>query len=377
MNNSTKSSFNNHSYAISPFKKGMDAEQDLGMHRKNGEEEREVTGNLQEEQSSSFPYRYLWTTETNDNRSEWDQNYHSHPMGRHLLYVHDKFLAQKEESQKKEDEVYIYESGVPSISPSRPNSSLDDHTGAHPQIPKVFNDDKCILEIEPAKDHQHYVRSITHGFRGMGQKKPEQDSKDISLSERSERENNSKVGRMRVRELLGDQSMDLPITVEARTTNKIPNNISTDKRIYTTMQKLPELSEMIEQLKDDPFGYHENSDEELLHPWNEMEHSMKYMGRNLKEGLANHLYYPENICAIIESTGELIPVKEVEARVEEQDLAEPALVNKEVKQQLHSSISETLLRKRKRELRKFTIYSMKLEKVGSNELSLLLPHQFR
>ncbi|KAF0417041.1 hypothetical protein F8M41_007343 [Gigaspora margarita] len=356
MNNSTKSSFNNHSYA---FKKGMDAEQDLGMHRKNGEEEREVTGNLQEEQSSSFPYRYLWTTETNDNRSEWD-----HPMGRHLLYVHDKFLAQKEESQKKEDEVYIYESGVPSISLSRPNSSLDDHTGAHPQIPKVSNDDKCILEIEPAKDHQHYVRSITHGFRGMGQKKPEQDSKDISLSERSERENNSKVGRMRVRELLGDQSMDLPITVEARATNQIPNNISTDKRIYTTMQKLPELSEMIEQLKDDPFGYHENSDEGLLHPedkeyfcetfgitgvrpvfvdhsgmvvlmldsrgimfkWNEMEHSMKYMGRNLKEGLANHLYYPENICAIIESTGELIPVKEVEARVEEQDLAEPVNV---------------------------------------------------
>ncbi|KAF0531205.1 hypothetical protein F8M41_011905 [Gigaspora margarita] len=352
----------------------MDAEQDLGMHRKNGEEGREVTGNLrytpstiQEEQSSSFPYRYLWTTETNDDKSGWDQNYHSHPMGRHLLSVHDKFLAQREESQKKEDEVHIYESGVPSISPSRPNSSLDDHTGAHPQIPKASNDDKCILEIEPAKDHQHYVRSITHGFRGMGQKKPDQDSNDersMSLSERSERENNSKVRRMGVRELLGDQSMDLPVTVEARTTSQIPNNISTDKRIYTTMQKLPELSEMMEQLKDDPFGYHENSDEGLLHPedkeyfcetfgitgvrpvfvdhsgmvvlmldsrgimfkWNEMEHSMKYMGRNLKEGLANHLYYPENICAIIESTGELIPVKEVEARVEEQDLAEPVNV---------------------------------------------------
>ncbi|CAG8516569.1 20702_t:CDS:2 [Dentiscutata erythropus] len=113
MNNSTKS-FNNHYYAISPFKKGMDAEQDLGMHRKNGEEEREVTGSL-----------------------------------RH-----------------------------------------------------------------------------------------------IPLSERSEKENNSK----------------------ARTTNQIPNNISTDKRIDATMQQLPELSELLEQLKDGPYGYRENSDEELLHP---------------------------------------------------------------------------------------------------------------
>ncbi|RHZ78802.1 hypothetical protein Glove_156g40 [Diversispora epigaea] len=121
---------------------------------------------------------------------------------------------------------------------------------------------------------------------------------------------------------------------------------------------------MIEQLKDDPRGYHENTDEKLLHPedkeyfreifsitgvrpvfvdhsgmvilmlddrdimfkWSEMEQSMKYMGRNLKEGLANHLYFPENICAIIESTGELIPVNEVEARVELQDLAEPIIV---------------------------------------------------
>ncbi|CAG8485877.1 25022_t:CDS:2, partial [Gigaspora rosea] len=325
MNNSTKSSFNNHSYAISPFKKRMDAEQE--------ERDREVTGNLrytpstiQEEQSSSFPYRSLWTTETNDNKSGWDQNYHSHPMGRHLLYVHDKFpaQAQREESQKKEDEVYIYESGIPYISPSRPNSLLDDHTGAHPQFQKASNDDKCILEIEPAKDHQHYVRSITHGSRGMGQKKPKYDSKDersISLSEGSERENNSRTGRMVVRELRGDQFMDLPITVEARTTNQIPNNINTDKRIDATMQKLPELSDMIEQLKDDPYGYHENSDEGLLDPedkeyfyetfgitsvcpmfvdhsglvvlmldsrgimfkWNEMDNSMKYMGRNLKE----------------------------------------------------------------------------------------------
>ncbi|CAG8618342.1 3466_t:CDS:2 [Diversispora eburnea] len=371
MNNSTNS---DHLHAISPFKKGMESEQDLGMYRKNGEEEREVAGSLrympstvQEEQSSSFPYRYPWTTETNSNKSRWDRNYHNHPMGRHLLPVHDKSLAQKEESQKKEDEVYIYESGVLSISSSRPNISLDDHTGTLPQIPKVPNDDKCILEIDQTKDHQHYVRSITHGSRGMGQKKFDQDPKDersISLSARSERENNSKVGRLGVRELLGDQSMDCSTTVEARTTNQIPNNISTDKRIYTTVQELPDVSEMIEQLKDDPRGYHENTDKGLLHPedreyfretfgitgvrpvfvdhsgmvvlmlddrgimfkWNEMEQSMKYMGRNLKEGLANHLYFPENICAIIESTGELIPVDEVEARVELQDLAEPIIV---------------------------------------------------
>ncbi|CAG8733334.1 8283_t:CDS:1, partial [Gigaspora rosea] len=51
-----------------------------------------------------------------------------------------------------------------------------------------------------------------------------------------------------------------------------------------------------------------------------------------------------------------------------------ALVNKGVKQQLPSLISETLLRKRKERAQK--IYDL-LEKVGSNELNLYMPHQFR
>ena len=44
------------------------------------------------------------------------------------------------------------------------------------------------------------------------------------------------------------------------------NNIGANKKINATMLKLPELSEMIEQLNDDPRGFHENTeDREYFH----------------------------------------------------------------------------------------------------------------
>src|SRR6185369_4672718 len=42
-----------------------------------------------------------------------------------------------------------------------------------------------------------------------------------------------------------------------------------------------------------------------------MEQGMEYLGIKLRERHTNYLYRAEKICAIMEDTGELIPVKEV------------------------------------------------------------------
>ncbi|CAG8813471.1 17817_t:CDS:2, partial [Dentiscutata erythropus] len=141
--------------------------------------------------------------------------------------------------------------------------------------------------------------------------------------------NNSKVRRIEVWKLLGDQFMDLFIMVKARTTNQIPNNISIDRRIDTTIQKLLELSELLEQLKDASYEYHENLDERLLYP-----EDKKYFCETFDitgvclvfvnySGMVVMMLDSQNICAIVESTGKLIPIKELEAHIEKQDLAKP------------------------------------------------------
>jgi hypothetical protein len=49
----------------------------------------------------------------------------------------------------------------------------------------------------------------------------------------------------------------------------------------------------------------------------EMTYGMHFLGINKMEGLANYLYHPEKICAIMEDTGELVPEVELERHVRE------------------------------------------------------------
>ncbi|RIA99775.1 hypothetical protein C1645_811142 [Glomus cerebriforme] len=103
----------------------------------------------------------------------------------------------------------------------------------------------------------------------MGQNKLDPsptDERSISLSTRPERENNSKFRRLK----FGNCAETNPWTCLLRWRPELPIKSRTisvrTRENNATMPKLPELSEMIKQLNDDIRGYHENTDERLLHP---------------------------------------------------------------------------------------------------------------
>jgi len=71
---------------------------------------------------------------------------------------------------------------------------------------------------------------------------------------------------------------------------------------------------------------------------------MHILGINKMEGLANYLYHPEKVCAIMEDTGELVPRVELKRRVKEEmakeklgkeKLAKEAKEKRLAKQKLH------------------------------------------
>ncbi len=64
-----------------------------------------------------------------------------------------------------------------------------------------------------------------------------------------------------------------------------------------------------------------------------MTKEMSILGINKMEGLANYLYHPEKICAIMEDTGELVPEVELTRRVIEE------LANEELAKQNDICIS--------------------------------------
>ena len=58
-------------------------------------------------------------------------------------------------------------------------------------------------------------------------------------------------------------------------------------------------------------------DREIMFKWSEMEYGMDILGINKVKGLANYLYHPEKICAVMKDTGELVPEVELIRRVKE------------------------------------------------------------
>jgi hypothetical protein len=138
--------------------------------------------------------------------------------------------------------------------------------------------------------------------------------------------------------------------MEARPSHQFAYNLSAEKSSDAKLQELPEMSDMVEQLKSDSCGFHKTKRQDLLDPraigyfddtfgitgvtpvfvdhsgmvvwfldsrgimfqWDEMEQIMTYLGNNLREGLANYLYHQENMCAILEDSGNLIPLEKLE-----------------------------------------------------------------
>ena len=167
----------------------------------------------------------------------------------------------------------------------------------------------------------------------------------------------SNTGTLGVRELLGNECLDLFMPVETRSPNQVSNNNSTQKGNNGAMRKLQSYSELVDRLKNDREfrEFHESTDKWLIdqenreyfnktygityiHPllvdhsgmvvlflddrgimfmWSEMEYGMRILGINKVEGLANYLYHPEKKCVVMEDTGELVSEVELIRRVKE------------------------------------------------------------
>ncbi|CAG8622239.1 9720_t:CDS:2, partial [Ambispora leptoticha] len=252
---------------------------------------------------------------------------------------------------------------VSETSPTRSNCSMDQDTGAHSQIQNVPNHNQRIMEIGQGQDHQSDIRNVSHSSHqraeGTLDHSPTRE-RSMLLPSRSEWDNYSKNRNLGVRELRGNKFMDSSISMEAGSSDQISHNISADSKSEDTVQ---ELQDLLEKLKNDPRGFHETRDERLLHPedreyfcdifgitgvhpvfvdhsgmvvwmfddrgimfqWDDMAQNIEYLGIDLRQGLTNYIYHPEKICAIMEDTGELIPVEEFKRRVyEKYRMAKPA-----------------------------------------------------
>ncbi|RIA79442.1 hypothetical protein C1645_840680 [Glomus cerebriforme] len=54
-----------------------------------------------------------------------------------------------------------------------------------------------------------------------------------------------------------------------------------------------------------------------MYQWCEMQQGLRYMGKDLIDGLTNYFIYPENLCEVMEDTGERIPVEEFKREMKE------------------------------------------------------------
>ncbi|CAI2178955.1 6135_t:CDS:2 [Funneliformis geosporum] len=333
----------------SSTKNGMDTKTDLEVHQKNGEEEQQWMDSVQKNSSSvqeKQPYfqQSPKTSKTNKIEGEWGHDRYNNSMGCSMLPVYDQYMFLKERSQG-------------TFSAPKPTLSMDNHVRTNTR--KEASNNKRLLEVKTGKSYQRCIWCIDYSSRLGRQKRIVQNptkERQIHSSSRSTWECGSKTKRMAIWELLGDECLDSFMPVDARSGNKVSNNISTEKNNNGTMQKLQSYSELVDRLKNDREfrEFHEPTDEWLIdqenreyfnktygityiHPllvdnsgmvvlflddrgimfmWSEMEYGMRILGINKMEGLANYLYHPEKICVVMKD-GELVPEVELERRVEE------------------------------------------------------------
>ncbi|PKK65121.1 hypothetical protein RhiirC2_786594 [Rhizophagus irregularis] len=117
----------------------------------------------------------------------------------------------------------------------RPNLSMDNYNRT--QSRQATNNSQRFLEIKPGKDYKPCIWCINYNLQALG-----------------------------VRELLGDECLDLFMPVETRSPNQVSNNISIQKRNKGTMQKLQSYSELVDALKNDRefHEFHKFTDEWLI-----------------------------------------------------------------------------------------------------------------
>ncbi|RIA86801.1 hypothetical protein C1645_807622 [Glomus cerebriforme] len=350
--------------------------------------------------SSSVQKILQQSLRTNNIEGEWGQDLHSNPIGCSLLPVHDQFKLPKEEKNKEKSQETaeitfsaprpnkdkeenkeknkgksqeLSETGGITLSAPRPNLPMDNYNGTRSQQSTTYS--QRFLESKPGKYYQPCIWCIGYSSRLGKQERIVQNparERQIPSSSGPVWECDSETGKVGVRELLGDECLDLFMPVETRSPNQVSNNNSIQKENNGTMQKLQSYSELVDRLKNDcEFReFHGPTDNWLIGQENreffskkygitsidpllmivvlclcgvEMERGMQILGINKLEGLANYLYHPDKICAVMKDTGELVPEVELTRRVTEK------LENKKLeKKKLAEKNREKRLAKKKR-----------------------------
>jgi hypothetical protein len=275
----------------------------------------------------------------------------------------------KEENKEGKSQE-ISETGRITLSAPRPNLSMDNNNRTRSHQATIHS--QRFLESKPEKYYQPCIWCISYSHQlerqGIIVQNPARE-RQIPSSSGPVWECDSETRRLDVRKLLGNECLDLFMPVDTRSPNHVSNNNNTFKRNKGTMQKLQSYSELVDRLKNDREfrEFHEPTDKGLIdqvnreyfnktygitsiHPllvdhsgavllflddrgimfkWSEMERGMHILGINKLEGLANYLYHPDKICAVMEDTGELVPAVELTRRVME-DFENEALEKKKL-----------------------------------------------
>ncbi|PKK61216.1 hypothetical protein RhiirC2_792143 [Rhizophagus irregularis] len=187
----------------------------------------------------------------------------------------------KEENKGKSQE--ISKAGRITLSASRPNLSMDNYNGTQSQqaVNVSWKTNQESINLTPSSSGPVW-------------------------------ECDSETRRLGVQKLLGNECLDLIMPVETRSPNHVSNKKIQSREINNgTIRKLQSYSELVDRLKNDyKFReFHEPTDK------GEMERGMHILGINNLEGLADYLYHPDKICAVMEDTGELVPAVEPTRRV--------------------------------------------------------------
>ncbi|GBB92610.1 hypothetical protein RclHR1_20300003 [Rhizophagus clarus] len=357
------SSFDNLDLNILSSTKGkIDIRKDLDVYRENVAEKWNQKESLQTISSAIQPQ----FSKTNDCKGEWSHNHHSYPSGCSLLPLHDQLSPPKKRSQE-EKEIHISEIGEISFSASRTTSSIDNYNSERSQLSS--NITQCFLKIKQGEDHQHCIWCINYASQRYKEKNnffTTRERLTLSFLETKWR-CNFKDRRVRIWELCGDECLDFLMLAQSKSPNQFSNNIYSVEISNTDMQKLQDLSELIDTVKNDR-RFHEFQpknewltdqenkeyfsdaygitnvnpllvdnigvtvlfldDRGILFEWCELTKEMHVLGINEMEGLANFLYYPEKKLTIMEDTGEMIPDMELVHQAKELAKAELAELRK-------------------------------------------------
>uniref|UniRef100_A0A1D1Z470 Uncharacterized protein n=1 Tax=Anthurium amnicola TaxID=1678845 RepID=A0A1D1Z470_9ARAE len=240
-----------------------------------------------------------------------------------------------------------------------PANKLDDPR-TNQQLQNTPNMREHVLDGKSQKNNSSLVRSIRHngeqralGYDSSGQR-------FVSFPTKSGWNDTSKLRDVGLRELCRNESLDVSSQAEAQYSDQHALNQCVNETKDAILPELHNLPDYIcRQLEENNrFGFHQVTNKDslgfidaeyteylnevfgitgvqpvfidhyglviwlldkdgIMYQWNEMERSLRYMGKDLIDGLTNHFIYPGNLCEVMEDTGERIPVEEFKRKMQE------------------------------------------------------------